>query len=277
MCYFVVEDGTFFRRVLVCICDSSLIPETHGIEAWVELMEDYVMPDPGKTAVFEVELEYYRAWFASFAEFDACVGNGFLFLKIIGVEVLAVQGLSSCIDRSFESLVPRMFVRGSPKVFVAPPVRSCSHFRTNGWISAESEEIVPLQFLIFNFARRGNDVDINLLEMECMVRPWLTRDGLLVELSVLMNLLFTTYQNASQLPFVTLGADRSRKYLFADQSFLRIQVWCGRSMTILMAVWLVLLDKSWHEWAISMLLIVWSREVLCRRRQMVLHLQFIAF
>ena len=72
LCYFVVEAGASCRRLLLRTCDSSLVPEPRDIQAWVELMEDDVVSDHGKTAVLEAELECFRGQFASPAEFDVC-------------------------------------------------------------------------------------------------------------------------------------------------------------------------------------------------------------
>ena len=110
MCYLVLEAGAFRRNVLLRTCDLSFVPESHDIQAWVELMEHDVVPDPGKATVSEPELECYRGRFASTAQLDACVGNCLYFLKVIGVEVISVQKVKACINCSVASLVPRVFV-----------------------------------------------------------------------------------------------------------------------------------------------------------------------
>ena len=123
MSYFVAKASVFCRRVLLRTCVSSLLPESHDIQAWVELMEYDIVPDSGKTADSEPELGCSRRRFASSTEFDACVGNSLYFLKIIAVKVFAFQVLSGCINGSLTSLLPRVFVRGFRDVLVAPFVR----------------------------------------------------------------------------------------------------------------------------------------------------------
>ena len=165
LCYFVVEAGAFWWRVLLRTCDLSSLLESDDIRAWVELMDAGVVPDPGKSAVLEVALECYRGRFASLAEIEACIANCLFFLKIF-----AVQRLSGCIYRSFTSMVPQVFVRGSPEVLVAPIVRLCSLIRVNGWISAELKERAPVQLKTLVLEWQSIDVDIHSLELAGVVR-----------------------------------------------------------------------------------------------------------
>ena len=70
-----MDAGAFCRRVDLRTYDSSLVPDPHDIQAWVELMEDDVVPDPGNTAVLETELECDRGRLASSSDFVVCVRN----------------------------------------------------------------------------------------------------------------------------------------------------------------------------------------------------------
>ena len=70
--YFVVEAGSFCWTLLLRTCDSSLVPESHYIQAWVELMKNDVVQDPEEKAVLEAELACDRGQCASYSEFDAC-------------------------------------------------------------------------------------------------------------------------------------------------------------------------------------------------------------
>ena len=210
--YSAVEARAFCWKLFLRTCDLLSVPESHDIKPWVELMENDVIPDPGTTAVLEAELECYRGWFASSAEFDACARKCLYFLWIIGVELFAVKGMSDYINRSLALLVPRMFLCGSPWLLFASLVCLCSRLSANGWISAELEERVPLQFLTSILTLRANDVDNDLLEMKGVVWLWLTREGLSAELTVFLKLpvttedSFTPFQNVSQLALVTLGS-----------------------------------------------------------------------
>ena len=148
MFLFVMEASAFYRRVPLRTCDSSLVPESHDFQTWVELMEDDVVLDPGKAAVSEAELGCYRGRFARSAELNACVESCFYFLKIIGVQVFAVQGLSGSIYPCLASLMPRVFVHGSPEMMVAPFMPLFSRLHANAlMISAEFEE----KFLVWFF------------------------------------------------------------------------------------------------------------------------------
>ena len=180
--------------------------------------------DPGKTAVLEVELECCCGLFASSADFDVSVVHCLSFLKIIGAEVFAVQGLSGCTYRSFASLVPRVFVRGSPEVLTAPLEPLRSRLRANGWISADLAESGPVQFLTFVFSWRATDLDVESREVENILRLWLIKERLPCELKVFFSLLitmadsFTAVRNASQLSIFKLGDRRQRNTLLAVQS-----------------------------------------------------------
>ena len=231
-------------------------------------MEDDVVPFlAGKTAVIEAELECYRGQIASSAEFDACFENCFYIVKIIDVEVFAVQGLSGCIYQSLASLVPGMFVHGSPEVMFAPFVRLCSRLRANGWISEGLNDRVPLQFLTLVLPLRSTNIDVDLLEEELVVQCGLIKERLASELRGFLSLLVTMgdsflhLQNASQLTLFTLWDRWLRICMFADESFFS-GIKCVRSVTILMTVWFVLLDKFWREWTISLWLMVRSRKVM---------------
>ena len=148
MFHFLEEASALYRRVLLNKCDSSLAPESHDIQTWVELMEDDVMLDPGKAAVSEAELGCYRGRFARSAELYASVESCFYFPKIIGVQVFAVQGLSGSIYPSLASLMPRVFVHGSPEMMVARFMRLFSRLHAKAWmISAELEERILVWFL----------------------------------------------------------------------------------------------------------------------------------
>ena len=105
MCYFVLEGVAFCRRVLLRTCDPSVVPESLDIQPLVDLVNEDVLLDYGKTAVLEAELECYRDRFASSAEFVAFVGNNLYFTVIIEAEVFVVQGRSVCIDCSFTGVL----------------------------------------------------------------------------------------------------------------------------------------------------------------------------
>ena len=65
MCYFEVEASSFCGKLLLRTCVSALVPESHEIRAWAEIMEDDDVGS-GETAILEAELECYRGRFAKF-------------------------------------------------------------------------------------------------------------------------------------------------------------------------------------------------------------------